>query len=273
MKKNKLLSKILLYLFLTLFGFLMVFPFLWMVATSLKYSHDVFSLSLLPTEVTFDNYRQLLEMGKFPSWFFNSLFVGIGVTCSAVFFDSLVGYTICKFDFPFKKVIFIMILATVMIPTEMLVIPWYIMANRFGWIDSYWGIMFPGMMTGFGTFLMKQFYESVPDDLLDAARIDGMSEFKIWLFIAQPLVKPALAALAILVFLGNWNTYLWPLIVTTDVSLYTIPVGLAYFSGEYQTQWELVMAGASIATIPVIIVFMIFQKQIIKGIQLTGLKN
>jgi len=132
--------------------------------------------------------------------------------------------------------------------------------------------MLPGMMTGFGVFLMKQFFTSVPDDLLDAARVDGLDEFRIWLKIAMPMVKPAISALAILTFLHNWNTFLWPLIITTDSSLFTIPVGLSFFSGEYQTQWQLVMAGASFATVPVIAVFLIFQRKIIQGIQLTGMK-
>jgi len=211
-------------------------------------------------------------VGRFGRWFFNSLLVALGVTISAVFFDSLVGYVLCKFDFPFKKVIFVLILATIMIPMEMLVIPWYTMFTNAGINDSYLGIMLPGMMTGFGVFLMKQFFTSVPDDLLDAARVDGLDEFRIWLKIAMPMVKPAISALAILTFLHNWNTFLWPLIITTDSSLFTIPVGLSFFSGEYQTQWQLVMAGASFATVPVIAVFLIFQRKIIQGIQLTGMK-
>jgi multiple sugar transport system permease protein len=160
-----------------------------------------------------------------------------------------------------------------MIPTEMLIIPWYIMSNKLGWVNSYWGIMFPGMMTGFGTFLMRQFFQSVPDELLDAGRIDGLNEFQLWWKIAMPLVKPAISALAIFTFLGNWNAFLWPLIVTSQTELYTLPVGLAFFSGEFQTEWEMVMTGASVATIPVLIVFLIFQKQIVEGISLSGLKG
>ena len=172
-----------------------------------------------------------------------------------------------------KLLIFFLERIAMMIPTEMLVIPWYIMSNKWGWVDSYWGIMFPGIMTGFGTFLMRQFFQGVPDELLDAARIDGLNEFQIWWKIAMPLVKPAISALAIFTFLGNWNAFLWPLIVISKTELYTLPVGLAFFSGEFQTEWEMVMTGASVATIPVLIVFLIFQKQIIKGIALSGLKG
>lgn len=261
------------YVLLALGGIIMIFPFVWMIATSFKQPWDVYNLSIIPPEATFNNYIRLFEGSNFPRWFFNSFVVGLLVTFSVLFFDSLVGYTLCKFNFKGKKIIFILILSTMMIPTEMLIIPWYIMSNKWGWVDSYWGIMFPGIMTGFGTFLMRQFFQGVPDELLDAARIDGLNEFQIWWKIAMPLVKPAISALAIFSFLGNWNAFLWPLIVISKTELYTLPVGLAFFSGEFQTEWEMVMTGASVATIPVLIVFLIFQKQIIKGIALSGLKG
>jgi multiple sugar transport system permease protein len=170
-------------------------------------------------------------------------------------------------------VVFVAILSTMMIPTEMLVIPWYSMARSMGWLDTYWGIIFPGLMTGFGVFLMRQFFTSVPDELIAAARLDGLNEFQIWWEVALPLVTPALSALAIFVFLGNWTAFLWPLIVTSSKELYTVPVGLAAFSGEMQTQWEMVMTGASVATLPVLVVFLLLQKYIIDGIMLTGLKG
>ncbi len=145
------------YVLLALGGIIMIFPFVWMVATSFKQPWDVFNLSIIPPEATFNNYIRLFEKSNFPRWFLNSFVVGLLVTFSVLFFDSLVGYTLCKFNFRGKKIIFILILSTMMIPTEMLVIPWYIMSNKWGWVDSYWGIMFPGIMTGFGTFLMRQF--------------------------------------------------------------------------------------------------------------------
>ncbi len=160
-----------------------------------------------------------------------------------------------------------------MIPTEMLVIPWYLMARNFGWLDSYWGIMFPGMMTAFGTFLMKQFFETVPDDFLEAARIDGLNEFAIWWKVAVPLVTPAISALAIFTFLGNWTAFIWPLIVTTNKDLYTLPVGLSSFAVEASIQWEKIMTGASLATIPTLIVFLMLQRFIVRGVVLAGLKG
>ncbi|CAH2598950.1 Carbohydrate ABC transporter permease [Rhodovastum atsumiense] len=254
-------------------GLVMVAP-LWLAfATSLKQGAEVFSLSLWPEAPTLANYARILGDGRFPLWFLNSLVVSIATTLSVLFFDSLVGYTLCKYRFRGRGLVFVLILSTMMVPTEMLVIPWYVMARSFGWVDSYWGIMFPGMMTGFGTFLMRQFFATVPDDLLDAARIDGLSEFRIWWQVAMPLVRPAQAALAIFTFLGNWSAFLWPLIVSSDRSRYTLPVGLAFFSGENNTEWQLVMAGACLATVPTLLLFLFFQRQIIRGIALTGLKG
>jgi multiple sugar transport system permease protein len=226
-----------------------------------------------PADPTLANYARILGDGRFPLWFLNSVLVALATTASVLFFDSLVGYTLAKYKFRGRGLVFVLILSTMMVPTEMLVIPWYVMARSFGWIDTYWGIMFPGLMTGFGTFLMRQFFNSVPDELLDAARVDGLSEFRIWWTIAMPLVRPALAALAIFTFLSNWSAFLWPLIVTNDRALYTLPVGLAFFSGENSTEWPLVMAGAAVATVPTLLLFLFFQRQIIRGIALTGLKG
>ena len=253
-------------------GIVMVIPFAYMLGASLKFNHEIYELSLLPREPTLDNYRRLFERSGFLRWFVNSLLIGTVTTASVLFFDSLVGYTLAKFRFRGRYLVFIAILSTLMIPTEMLVLPWYSMARQLGWLDTYWGIAFPGLMTGFGTFLMKQFFEDVPDDLLDAARIDGLNEFQVWWQVAMPLVMPALSALAIFTFLGNWTAFLWPLIVTTNRDLYTVPVGLASFSGEFQTEWEMVMTGASVATIPTIVVFLLLQRYIVRGIALAGLK-
>jgi multiple sugar transport system permease protein len=210
------LGRWLLWALLLLGGLLMVMP-LWLAfVTSLKQGAEVFTLSLWPQQPTLANYMRILGDGRFPLWFLNSILVAVCTTLSVLFFDSLVGYTLAKYQFRGRAVAFVLILSTMMVPTEMLVIPWYVMARNFGWIDTYWGIMFPGMMTGFGTFLMRQFFASVPDELLDAARVDGLSEFRIWWSIAMPLVRPALAALAIFTVLSNWSAFRWPLIVTND---------------------------------------------------------
>ena len=254
-------------------GILMVMPFVYMLSTSLKSNAEVYELSLLPRAPTLANYRRLAGASGFPRWFLNSLAIAVVTTVSVLFFDSLVGYTLAKFRFRGRRAVFLGILSTLMIPTEMLVLPWYVMSKNLGWLDTYWGIMFPGMMTGFGTFLMKQFFESVPDELLEAGRVDGLGEFQIWWRIAMPLVGPALSALAIFTFLGNWTAFLWPLISTTKRELYTLPVGFASFSGEFQREWEMVMAGASVATLPVLLVFILLQKYIVRGVMLAGIKG
>lgn len=272
-KQKRSIGQLIRWTLLFLGGVLMVMPIAYMISTSLKWPFEVYNVSLIPEEPHLENYTYVLEDGRFYNWFVNSLVIATITTISSLFFDSLIGYTLCKFRFRGRYLVFIAILSTLMIPTEMLVIPWYLMSQSFGWLDSYWGIMFPGLMTAFGVFLMKQFFETVPDDFLEAARIDGLNEFQIWWTVAMPMVKPALAALAIFVFLGNWTAFLWPLIVTTSSDLYTLPVGLSSFGDEADVQWELIMTGAAISTIPTLVVFLVFQRFIIRGVAMAGLKG
>ncbi|GAA4010401.1 carbohydrate ABC transporter permease [Deinococcus rubellus] len=270
-------SMMLVYILLTVGIVVTLFPFAWMLLTSLKSFQELFNLSFWPESPTLANYTQVLTQTKFLTWFANSLLVAGVTTLSVLFFDSMVGYTLAKFDFPGKNIIFILILSTLMIPTEMLIIPWFVGVTDIHLLNStpgaYFSILFPGLMSAFGVFLMRQFFESLPNDLIEAARIDGMSEFGIFWRIALPLVRPALASLGIFTFLGNWNAFLWPLIVIQKPEFRTLPVGTALFNGEAGTQWGLIMAASSLAVIPVLIVFAIFQKQIIEGIVLTGLKG
>jgi multiple sugar transport system permease protein len=264
------------YLILSLGAVVMVVPFIWMLLTSLKPAPELVQFHFFPDNPTLENYQRVLQTSSFGRWYLNSILIALFSTTSVAFFDSLVGYTLNKFQFPGKNIIFIGILATLMIPTEMLIIPWYTMSVRWGWqlgAAQYWGIAFPGLITATGIFLMRQFFDGVPSELLDAARIDGLHEFGIWWRVAMPLVKPAIAALCIFNFIGNWNAYLWPLIVASSREFYTLPVGLSFFRGESTTEWEKIMTAASMATVPLLIVFIIFQRQIIKGIALTGLKG
>lgn len=264
------------YLLLSLGAVVMIVPFVWMVLTSLKPAPELLQFAFLPENPTLENYRRVLTTSSFPRWYFNSVLIAVFTTLSVAIFDSLAGYTLNKFSFPGKNLIFIGILATLMVPTEMLIIPWYQMSVNFGWHIGnwqYWGIAFPGVITATGIFLMRQFFDGVPNELLDAARMDGLSELGIWWKVAMPLVRPAIAALCIFNFIGNWNAYLWPLIIASQRQFYTLPVGLSFFRGEATVEWEKIMTAASLATIPLLIVFIIFQRQIIKGIALTGLKG
>ncbi|MDK8874252.1 carbohydrate ABC transporter permease [Paracoccus sp. SSJ] len=254
-------------------GVIMVTPLFFMFSTSLKSAGEVFDLRLIPANPTLQNYIRVLSDGRFLGWFLNSTLIAVITTVSCLFFDSLVAYTLAKFCFPGRRLVFLAILSTLMIPTEMLVIPWYLMSSSLGWTDTYWGIMFPGLMTAFGVFLMRQFFETVPNDFLEAARIDGLNEFTIWWRIAMPLVTPTLSALAIFTFLGNWTAFFWPLIVTTDRDLYTLPVGLSSFAVEQSIQWEMIMTGAALSTIPTLLIFLFFQRYIVRGVILAGVKG
>jgi multiple sugar transport system permease protein len=266
-------GRIVAWTILFLGGVVMITPLLFMFSTSLKTAGHVYDLRLVPDQPTLANYVKVLSDGRFVRWFANSTIIATVVTLSCLFFDSLVAYTLAKFTFPGRRFVFLAILSTLMIPTEMLVIPWYLMASKLGWIDSYLGIMFPGLVTAFGVFLMRQFFETVPNDFLEAARVDGLNEFAIWWKVALPLVTPALSALAIFTFLGNWTAFFWPLIVTTDPSLYTLPVGLSSFAVEQSIQWELIMTGAALATLPTLAIFLFFQRYIVRGVMLAGVKG
>ncbi len=263
------------YIVLSLLAVIMLFPFVWMISSSLKDVTQIYQLKLFPERPTLDNYRYILfsTSTRFPHWFLNSLIVAVCTTASVLFFDSLVGYTLAKFRFPGKRIIFLLIISTLMIPTEMLVIPWYAMIRAMKWVNTYWAIMFPGMISAFGVFLMRQFMSTIPDDLIDAARVDGLGELRIFITVVMPLVAPALATLAIFNFIGNWNAFLWPLIAASKPAMFTLPVGLANFSGEAGSDWHYIMTGAAVAMAPLIVVFLVFQKQIVKGIAMTGLKG
>jgi multiple sugar transport system permease protein len=253
----------------------MVFPFLWSALSSFKPADEILTLhpSLLPERPTLDNYRTVLTTAGFGRWYWNSLLVATVVTASVCLFSSLAGYSLAKFRYAGRQFIFFAILSTMMIPLEMLVIPWFVSANYFGLNDSYLGIMFPGLISAFGVFLMRQFMEGVPDALLESARIDGAGELKIFFRVVLPLVRPALAALAIFTFMANWDAFLWPLIITNESSMFTLPVGMQAFAGTQGIEYHLIIAGANLVVIPVLAVFIAMQKQIIKGIALAGIKG
>lgn len=266
-------SGILAYVLLSIGAVGMIIPFFWMIATSMKTAGEILKPQFFPANPTLENYQTVLTRTLFPTWYLNSLLAAAFSTLSVAFFDSLAGYVFAKFNFPLKRVFFLLILASLMVPTEMLVIPWFIMATGAKLQDTLLGIVFPGLITATGVFMMRQSFYGVPDELLDAARIDGMNEFGIFTRIAFPLVKPAVAAISIFNFLGNWNAFLWPLIVTSKRATMTLPVGLSFFSGEAGSDWHLIMTGATLSTVPLLIVFLFMQKQIIQGVALTGMKS
>jgi multiple sugar transport system permease protein len=269
--------KIFSYLLLTLMGLTMVVPFAWMIATSFKPVTEILRPNFFPLMPTITNYETVLFETALPRWYWNSIVVAIMSTVSVAFFDSLAGYVFAKYQFPGKRLIFLLFLSSLMVPTEMLIIPWYIMSVHpiigSSWVDTYWGIAFPGLMTAAGIFLMRQFMQGVPDELLEAARMDGVSEFGLFWRIVMPLSLPAVGALCIFNFLGNWNAFIWPLIITSAQDMMTLPVGMQFFSSEAGADWHLIMTGATLSVVPLLIIVIFFQRYIIEGIALTGIKG
>jgi multiple sugar transport system permease protein len=268
-------TTVVLYGLVILGALVMVFPFAWSALSSFKPPDEILTLhpSLLPNEPTLDNYRTVLETSGFARWYFNSLVIAIAVTLSVCLFSSLAAYSLAKFRYAGRQVLFLAILSTMMIPLEMLVIPWFVAANYLGMTDTYIGIMFPGLISAFGVFLMRQFMEGVPDTLIESARIDGAGEVKIFFKVVLPLVRPALAALAIFTFIANWDAFLWPLIITNESDMFTLPVGLQAFAGTQGIEYHLIIAAANLVVVPVLAVFLVMQRQIIQGIALTGTKG
>ncbi|MCL4561706.1 MAG: carbohydrate ABC transporter permease [Chloroflexi bacterium] len=272
-RKNVVVS-VLKYTLLSIGGVIMLFPYLWMISTSVKLPGTWYNLSLIPEVLSLQHYLRLLGTGLLPRWYLNSFIVSIVSTISVAFFSSLAGYTFAKYRFRGRDLMFVIILSAIMIPTEMLIIPWYVSIAKLKWIDSYAGILMPGMVTTFGVFVMRQFMASIPNELLDAGRIDGVSEFGLFWRICLPMARPALAVVVIFNFLGIWNDYLWPLIATNSEKFYTLQVGLSRLNQlETGADWGGTMAGAALASIPMLIFFLFFQKQIVKGVSLSGLKG
>jgi multiple sugar transport system permease protein len=198
--------------------------------------------------------------------------VAIAVTTIAVFTSAVGGYIFAKFEFPLKQPLFVLVLATLMIPFPVLLIPNYIIANKLGVLNSLWALVLPGMVSAFGIFLIRQFAGGIPRDLIEAARLDGASEWAIFGRIVLPLLRPALAALGVFTFLASWNDYLWPLVAINDLDKSTIPLALTFFNSVHSTRYDLVMAAASMAVVPVLIVFLIFQRHIVKALVIAGMK-
>jgi len=224
-------------------------------------------------EDTFSGFTTLFNKNNVGIWFFNSFYIAVVVTIGILLFDSMAGYVLAKKRFPGRNLIFWSIIATMMIPGQVTLVPLFIMVRNFGIMDTHWALIFPDLAMVFGVFLMRQFMHSIPDELLDAAKIDGASEWKTYWKIVIPLAKPGLAALGIFTFMNVWNSFLWPIIVLNDANLYTLPVGLKTLQDANLASFKLLMSGAAIASIPMIIVFMLFQRHFVKGLTLGGVKE
>jgi multiple sugar transport system permease protein len=266
-------SHLLAHVALILGSVLMLLPFIWMVSTSLKPGADVFREyppRLIPTTVQWGNYKEALTSMPFGRFYLNSFVVAISVTTLQLLTSSLAAFAFARLRFRGRDVLFFMYLSALMIPFPVLLVPNFIIVRNLGWFDSYAALILPVSFSAFSTFLLRQYYRGIPMELDEAARIDGASSFRVWWQIIFPNSRPALAALAIFVFLGNWNEFLWPLIVTNSEAMRTVPVGLNSFKGQFTVRWEMLMAAAVVGMMPVLAVYVVAQNWIIKGMSITG---
>jgi len=272
--RTRKLSKSLLFAFIFILGLIVIVPFLWMVSTSFKVSQEVWMIPprFLPQVPTLSNYYRVLTREMFPRYMLNSFFVATVITMISLFTSSISGYVFAKFSFWGRNLIFWIVLSSLMVPFQVVMITLYELTVRIGWLNSFYGLIIPMICNAFGIFMIRQFAAGIPSELIDSARLDGSSEFRIYYSIILPLMKPALGTLAIFYFMWNWDSFLWPLLITTTKEMRTLPVGLATFGEFNYIKYHYVMAGAVFSTLPVIIVYSFFQKWIIKGVTLTGLK-
>jgi len=265
-----------LYIVLALGLVLMVGPFLWMLLGSLKTPSELLATppTLVPDAPTLDNFSRLFRRVDFARYFFNSTLIAVVVTAANLLFCSMAGYALAKLDFFGKRGLFGLAVATLMVPSSVTIVPLFVLMSKLGLVNSYAAVILPFAAGAFGVFLMRQFMSSVPDELLDAARIDGASEWRIFRSIVMPLLKPGLATLGIFQFLATWNNFLWPLVVLTSEEKYTLPVALATTAiGQNRSDYGLLMAGAVLLVVPVIAVFLALQRHFTQSIAMTGLKG
>lgn len=249
-------------------------PFLWMVTTSLKPPRAVhLAPHIFPTRFEWRNFVDAWRAEDFARYYLNSAVMAVAITAGQLLLSSLAGYAFARLRFPGRDLLFWVVLATMMVPVYVTLIPSYLVVRGLGWLDSYPALIVPRLVSAFGIFLMRQHYLTIPRDLEEAALLDGASRLRIWGGIFLPRSGPGLATLGIFSFLFAWNDFLWPLIVTTSPEMRTVQLGLAMFSGRYGTQWTLLMAGAVTATVPALLVFALGQRWFVRGIAATGVKG
>ncbi|MCM3707420.1 MULTISPECIES: carbohydrate ABC transporter permease [Cytobacillus] len=271
--RKKSFGKSLLYVILVLYAVTTLVPFLWALSSSFKTLEEIISgtMNFIPKNFTLANYQQIfVEQDLFPRWLLNSLIIAVIGTLLNIIFNSMAGYALARLSFPGKKALFIIILAVLMIPAQVTMIPNYLILKELGWLNSYQGMIVPSMINATFIFMMRQFFINFPKELEEAAQLDGLSRLGIFFKIVLPLAKPALAAQAIFVFMGFWNDFMRPLIVMTDTEMYTLPLGLNTFKGQFVSYWNYIMAASMVFTLPVLLLYAFFNRFFIKGISFTG---
>ena len=252
----------------------MLLPFVWMVSTSLKTGEATFVMppQLIPPAPTLDNYSKIFAAVPMAQFLINSIFVSVVSTALMVLNCAMAGYAFARIKFPGREIVFYAYLATLMIPQQVTLVPLFVIMTWLDWGNTYQALILPSSFGAFGTFLLRQFYLRLPREVEEAAFMDGAGYVRIFFTIGLQLARPALATLAVFAFMASWNAFLWPLIITSDQSMMTLPVGLSFLNGRYTTDWNVLMAGAVIGTLPIIAVYVFAQKYIIQGLATTGLK-
>ncbi|MCD6205429.1 MAG: carbohydrate ABC transporter permease [Candidatus Marinimicrobia bacterium] len=274
---RKLLNRVIVYLFLLAVAAMLILPFLWILSTSLKGNESIFVIppKWIPKRFHWENYSNVFAKMPFLTYLRNSVFISAMTIIGTLLSSSLVAYAFACLKWPGRNGVFIFVLATMMLPTQVTMIPLFVLFKNFGWLNTFKPLIIPAFFGGgaFNIFLLRQFFLTIPRELFDAARIDGCSEWRIYYNIVLPLAKPALATVAILTFMMTWNDFFGPLIYLSDKLKGTLALGLAMFVGQHQTEWGMLMAASVMMMIPVIILFFLFQKYFIKGFMMSGIKG
>ncbi len=269
-------KKLSIYLLMTLFAVFLGFPFLWMVITSLKTSGQIFVFPpiFIPDPIQLSNYSDAWVKASFSKYFFNSVFVTLTTVLGQMATSSLAAYSFSRLHYKGRDKIFLAYLATMMIPFPVIMVPNFIIMRMLNWINTYQALIIPSIFTAYGTFMLRQFFMTIPTELDEAATIDGSSKLGIFWNIILPLSKPGIITLCVFSFIGAWNSFLWPLIVTNKQEFFTLPLGLAVFRGfQYNIEYHLLLAGTVICVLPILVIYLLAQKFFVEGIALSGIKG
>lgn len=268
--------QVLLYLVLTLYAIVTLIPFLWALSASFKPLSEIVSgePNFFPKNFTLDNYKQIfLQEPLFFRWLLNSVIIALSITVSNLLFNSMAGYALARMSFAGRRFWFLLILAVLAVPIQVTLIPTFLILKALGWLNSYQGMIVPGMVNATFIFMMRQFFVNFPRELEEAAALDGLTIFGILRYIVLPLAKPALAAQAIFVFMNSWNNFLLPVVILFDPEMFTLPLGLNTFKGQYISYWNYIMAASMVFTLPVLIIYAFFNRYFIQSVKFTGGKG
>ncbi|MDB9448166.1 carbohydrate ABC transporter permease [Anabaena sp. CS-542/02] len=268
--------KVLLYFVLTVYAVITLVPFLWALSASFKPLSEIIGgeLNFLPRNFTFDNYRQIfVQEPLFWRWFFNSVFIAASVTVFNLLFNSMAGYALARLSFAGNRFWFFLILALLAVPTQITLIPTFLILKAIGWLNSYQGMIVPAMVNATFIFMMRQFFVNFPQELEEAGQLDGLNTWGIFRHIVLPLAKPALAAQAVFVFMSSWNNFLLPIVILFEPEMFTLPLGLNSFKGQYISYWNYIMAASMVFTLPALGIYAFFNRYFIQGATFTGGKG